>query len=149
MSALFSHIHSHAYANISVYAHMQPHTYRPIDSRKGVAVSSHTHTGQDDVPSHICQHREFIYPVILSFVDLVTWSESRRCRTPGTPGIPVRRWWETRACDLTHTHTQAHMTCSFHSQMSIFPFTFESPSFLFLWILSPSAVLFNPHPPRI
>lgn len=67
-----------------------------------VCVCVCSHAGQSDVPSHICQHPEFIYPVILSFVDLVTWSESGRCRTPGTPESPVRTWWETRACDLTH-----------------------------------------------
>lgn len=74
-----------------------------------VCVSSHA--GQTDVPSYICQHSEFIYSVILSFVDLVTWSESEKCRTMDTPGGPSRTWWETRACDLTRSATHTS-TCT-------------------------------------
>lgn len=66
------------------------------------------HTGQSDVPSHICQHPLFIYLGILSYVDPVTWSEGGRCRATDTPGSPVRTWWETRVCDLVRAHTCTH-----------------------------------------
>jgi len=92
MSALFSHIHIHANTNSNVYTRIQAHTHLAITSERGqgekrawVRVCVSSHAGQNDVPSHICQHQEFIYSVILSFVDLVTWSESERCRTLGTP----------------------------------------------------------------
>ncbi len=86
-----------------------------------VCVCVSWHTGQSDVPSHICQHPQFIYPVTLSFVDLVTWSESGRCRAPGTPESPVRMWWETRACDPTHsaTHTQAQALAQYDLHLSL------------------------------
>lgn len=61
-------------------------------------------TGRSKVSSHSCQHPLFIYPVILSIVDPVTGSESGRCGATGTPESPVSQCWETRACDLSHTH---------------------------------------------
>lgn len=71
--------------------------------------------GQSDVSSHSCQHSPFIYLVISSIVDLVTWSESGRCRSTSTPESPVRKCWETQACDLSHTyiwtqHMNTHIT---------------------------------------
>lgn len=84
------------------FPHSQPplHHFTHIKSLLWEA----TDTGQSDVSSHSCQHSLFIYPVILSIVDLVTWSESGRCRSTGSPENPVRTCWETRACDLSHTY---------------------------------------------
>lgn len=84
------------------FPHSQPplHHFTHIKSLLWEA----TDTGQSDVSSHSCQHSLFIYPVILSIVVLVTWSESRRCRSTGSPENPVRTCWETRACDLSHTY---------------------------------------------
>lgn len=111
----FSHTQSPTYkfTNTHTEAHTHTHSLNPF-SQKGrcvfVCACVSWHTGQSDVPSHICQHPLFIYLVILSFVDLVTWSESGRCRGTGPPESPVRTWWETRACDLAHsaTHTYIH-----------------------------------------
>lgn len=127
------HIHECTFltlTNTSMHIHTSSLTLRTC-----MCVCVNSHAGQSDVPSHICQHPEFIYSVILSFVDLVTWSESGRCRTPGTLESPVRTWWETRACDLTYstTHTYTSSPCtlrppafSFHppAPLKPFPLTF-------------------------
>lgn len=89
------------------------------------------HMGQSDVPSHICQHPLFIYLVILSYVDPVTWSEGGRCGATGTPGSPVRTWWETRVCDLARAHTHTHTTKHSHKDLhnKIASFRFQIPIF--------------------
>lgn len=117
------------------------HTYTHSEGMVSPCVSAYVcacmnwHAGQSDVPSHICQHPLFICAVILSIVDLVTWSESVRCGATGTPESPVRMWWETRACDpphsTTHTYKQKHlhnMTSLLFQISTLPPFTLKSPS---------------------
>lgn len=96
------------------FAHSQPplHHFTHIKSLPWEA----TATGQSDVSSHSCQRSLFIYPVILSIVDLVTWSESGRCRSTGSPESPVRTCWETRARDLSPTYIWTIPTLKHHCQ---------------------------------
>lgn len=139
---ILTHIHSRIHQCKCMHTHYILTLKK--DGKKVCMLCVSSYTGQDDVPSHICQHPEFIYSVRLAFVDLVTWSESGRCRTLSTlesQDQDVMR--DTGLWPNTHSHAHNHlnnMTSSFYFQMLNFPII------PLLWLLSPSAVLFNPPP---